>query len=97
MQLRYKRYHSFQSSCDPTVSYCIIWEGYVADTCDKLQQLHMLFLPLISKIHNMLLLFMLIGWEYVSELQPPMGLLFIPQMIYEYGALVEWYWQGKTK
>jgi hypothetical protein len=25
------------------------------------------------------------GWETVSELQPPMGLLFILQMIYEYG------------
>jgi hypothetical protein len=24
------------------------------------------------------------GWEYVSELQPPIGLLFILQMIYEY-------------
>jgi hypothetical protein len=24
------------------------------------------------------------GWDYVSELQPPMG-LFIPQVIYEHG------------
>jgi hypothetical protein len=25
------------------------------------------------------------GWDYVSELRPPTGLLFILQMIYEYG------------
>jgi hypothetical protein len=29
--------------------------------------------------------FMSMGWDYVSELQPPSGLLFIPQMIYEHG------------
>jgi hypothetical protein len=29
--------------------------------------------------------FMSMGWDYVSELRPPTGLLFIPQMIYEYG------------
>jgi hypothetical protein len=28
---------------------------------------------------------MLMGWDYVSELLPPMGLLFISQVIYEYG------------
>jgi hypothetical protein len=33
----------------------------------------------------MLLLFMSMGWDYDSELRPPTGLLFIPQMIYEYG------------
>jgi hypothetical protein len=26
-----------------------------------------------------------LGWDYVSELRPPTGLLFIPQIIYEYG------------
>jgi hypothetical protein len=40
---------------------------------------------------------MSIGWDYVSELRPPKGVLFFPQMIYEYGALVEWYWQGKPE
>jgi hypothetical protein len=30
-------------------------------------------------------LFKLIGRDYVSELLPPTGLLFIPQMIHEYG------------
>jgi hypothetical protein len=25
------------------------------------------------------------GWEYVSELRPLTGLLFIPQMVYEHG------------
>jgi hypothetical protein len=25
------------------------------------------------------------GWDYVSELRPPTGLLFIPQMIYDSG------------
>jgi hypothetical protein len=34
---------------------------------------------------GLLLLFMSMGWNYVSELWPPTGLLFIPQMIYEYG------------
>jgi hypothetical protein len=28
---------------------------------------------------------MLMGEDYVCELQPPTSLLFIPQMIYEYG------------
>jgi hypothetical protein len=32
-----------------------------------------------------MLLLMLTGWDYVSELRPPTGLLFIPQVIYEYG------------
>jgi hypothetical protein len=27
----------------------------------------------------------MMGWEYVSELQPPTGLLFTPHIIYEYG------------
>jgi hypothetical protein len=29
---------------------------------------------------------MSMGWHYVSELRPLMGLLFIPQVIYEYGG-----------
>jgi hypothetical protein len=28
----------------------------------------------------LLLLFMSMGWEYVSELRPPTGLLFIPEV-----------------
>jgi hypothetical protein len=35
--------------------------------------------------------------ETVSGLRPPMGLLLIPQMAYEHGALMELYWQGKTE
>jgi hypothetical protein len=35
--------------------------------------------------------------ENVSELRPPAGLLFIHQVIYEHGAMVEWYWQRKSK
>jgi hypothetical protein len=31
------------------------------------------------------LLFISMDWDYVSELQPPTSLLFIPQIIYEYG------------
>jgi hypothetical protein len=31
-------------------------------------------------------MFMSMGGEDVSELRPPMGLLFIPRMIYEYGG-----------
>jgi hypothetical protein len=30
------------------------------------------------------LVVVLMGWDYISELQPPTGLLFIPQIIYEY-------------
>jgi hypothetical protein len=43
------------------------------------------------------LLFMSIRWDYVYEPRPPTGILFTPQMIYEYGAMVEWYWQRKTE
>jgi hypothetical protein len=39
----------------------------------------------------------LTGWDYVSELLPLTDTLFIPQMIWVWGATVEWYWQGKTK
>jgi hypothetical protein len=35
-------------------------------------------------VQLLLLLFMLMEWDYISELQPPTGLLFIPQVIYEY-------------
>jgi hypothetical protein len=37
--------------------------------------------------YKFLLLFLLMsmGWDHVFELQPPTGLLFSPQMIYEYG------------
>jgi hypothetical protein len=33
---------------------------------------------------KLLLMSMSMGWDYVSELRPPMGVLFIPQVIYEY-------------
>jgi hypothetical protein len=56
---------------------------------NSVQQLTLLF--------TLLLLFMSTGWDYVSELRPLTGLLFIPQVIYEYGATVEWYWQEKLK
>jgi hypothetical protein len=43
----------------------------------------------------LLLLFMLMGWDYVSELWPPIGLLFIHQMKY---AESWWnYIDGKTE
>jgi hypothetical protein len=35
--------------------------------------------------------------EWVSELRPSTGLLFILHLIYECRATVEWYWQGKTE
>jgi hypothetical protein len=38
-------------------------------------------------------MFMSMGWDDVSELQPPSDLLFISQ----YGATVVWYWQGKAE
>jgi hypothetical protein len=34
------------------------------------------------------------GWDYVSELRPQTGLLFIPQVIYEHQE--PWYVQKKT-
>jgi hypothetical protein len=34
---------------------------------------------------ELLLLIMSMGWDHVSELRPPTGLLFIPHMIHEYG------------
>jgi hypothetical protein len=43
------------------------------------------------------LLFMSVGWDCVSELQPPPALLFIPQMIYEYGAQWNDMERGKTE
>jgi hypothetical protein len=36
-------------------------------------------------VSGRLLLFMSMWWDDVSELRPPTGLLFIPQLIYEYG------------
>jgi hypothetical protein len=35
--------------------------------------------------NSLLLLFMLMGWDYVSELRPPTGPLFIHMMMYENG------------
>jgi hypothetical protein len=37
------------------------------------------------------------GWDIVSELWLPTDLLFIPQVIYEYGAMLEWYWHGENQ
>jgi hypothetical protein len=34
---------------------------------------------------GLFMLFMLMGWDNVSELQPPTGLLFFPQVMYEHG------------
>jgi hypothetical protein len=39
---------------------------------------------------------MSMGWDFVFEMRPPMDLLFLPQVIYEYWMCMEWYWQGKT-
>jgi hypothetical protein len=33
------------------------------------------------------MMIMSMGWDYVSELRPPTGLLLIPHVIYEYGEL----------
>jgi hypothetical protein len=37
------------------------------------------------------------AWDYISELRPPAGLMFIPQMIWVWSATMEWYWLGKTE
>jgi hypothetical protein len=42
-------------------------------------------------------LFMSVGWEYVSELRPPTGLLFTPQVIHEYRAWWNVTDRGKPK
>jgi hypothetical protein len=45
----------------------------------------------------LLLLFMSMGWDYISELRPLTGLLFIPQMTKKTcRIMVEWYQQWKT-
>jgi hypothetical protein len=44
---------------------------------------------MLAQSVTFLLLFMSIGWDYVSELRPPAGLLFVPQVIYEYEIPVE--------
>jgi len=44
--------------------------------------LHLLFLHFLWLIDWLI---MSMGWDCVSELRPPMGLLFIPQVIYERG------------
>jgi len=31
------------------------------------------------------MMIMSMGWDYVSELRPPMDILFVPQVIYEHG------------
>jgi hypothetical protein len=36
-------------------------------------------------------LFMSMGWDYVSELRQPTGILFITQMICVYGGMMEWH------
>jgi hypothetical protein len=48
-----------------------------------------------SCLVNTQLLFMSVGWDCVSELQPPVDLLFIPYVIFMYGAPVE-YLQTKS-
>jgi hypothetical protein len=50
----------------------------------------------VSCLYWILLLFMLMEWDHVSDLPPSMGLLFISQVIYHYGAMAE-HWQGKTE
>jgi hypothetical protein len=40
----------------------------------------------------MKIIIMSMWWYYVSELWPPIGLLFISQVIWEWRATVEWYW-----
>jgi hypothetical protein len=37
---------------------------------------------------------MSVGWDYVSKLW---ATVYPPDDIYEYEAMVEWYWQGKPK
>jgi hypothetical protein len=55
------------------------------------------YCPKYEKVYNLSLLsYISKGWDYVSELWPPKGLLFFPQ-ISVWRTTVEWYWQGKTK
>jgi hypothetical protein len=52
---------------------------------------------LLSFIHSLIdwlidcfYLFIMMGWDYVSELRPPTGLLFIPSVMCEHGE--PWWW-----
>jgi hypothetical protein len=50
----------------------------------------------ITELPVLLIMFMSMGWDYVSELRPLAGLLFIPRVIYEHGATVKWCRQKKS-
>jgi hypothetical protein len=73
-------------SCTIASTYCIfqILIKTVSSDCD-------VFNTILCKLDVYwnwnLLLFVLMGWDYVSELRPPTGLLFIPQMTGEYREL----------
>jgi hypothetical protein len=51
---------------------------------------------LLSAACNRMLL-MSMGRDDLSEMRPRASLLFIPQVIYEWKATMEWYWQGNTE
>jgi hypothetical protein len=63
------------------VSKCVV--------CIRMTEIYWQYAPLF-------LLIISVGWDYVSELQPPTSLLFIPKMIWVWRATAEWYWHGKT-
>jgi hypothetical protein len=55
------------------------------------------FRPEPHQSKPLMMMIMLTGWEYVPEMRPPTGILFIPQVIYEHGrTMVEWCPQRKT-
>jgi hypothetical protein len=43
-----------------------------------------------TRVMMMMMTIMLMGWDYVTELWPPDGLLFTPQVIYEHH--LSWVW-----
>lgn len=43
------------------------------------------------------LLFIPMGWDYISQPLPQTGLLFISQVVWEWRAMVVWYWHDKIE
>jgi hypothetical protein len=63
-------------------------EASITRTCRSLKQMTSIVNIDLKKIRDTwcvsIVMFMLMGWDNVSELRPPMGLLLIPQVTCEY-------------
>jgi hypothetical protein len=75
-------------------SYTVLRSHFLFDAVDtvslnKFNKWWWLECGLVCQVSTLLPRFMMIwssvGWDHVSELRPPTGLLFVPQMVYEHG------------